>query len=40
MSGGVFTSEARAFVDRFANRHLAKPFDLKQVQAVLEGRSS
>lgn len=37
MSGGVFTSDARAFVDRLGARHLPKPFDLKQVQAVLEG---
>ncbi len=40
MSGGVFTAEARAFLDRFSERHLAKPFELRQAQAMLERHAS
>ncbi|HEY6561601.1 MAG TPA: PAS domain S-box protein [Polyangiaceae bacterium] len=40
MSGGVFTSEGRAFLDRFSDRHLAKPFELRQAQAMLERHAS
>jgi hypothetical protein len=39
MSGGVFTAEAREFLDRYSERHLQKPFDLRQIHAMLQAHA-
>ena len=35
MTGGVYTAEARAFLDRIPNPRVEKPFRLEDLQAIL-----
>jgi CheY-like chemotaxis protein len=38
MTGGAFTARARAFLDHVPNARLEKPFDLKELRALVNGR--
>ncbi len=36
VTGGAFTSEANAFLDRVTNERMEKPFDLQQLRAMVQ----
>jgi PAS domain S-box-containing protein len=38
LSGGEFTERARAFIDTTSNQRLEKPFDVRQLQALINDR--
>ena len=38
ITGGAFTSQARAFLDRVPNQRLEKPFELEQLRALVNAR--
>ena len=38
MTGGAFTPSTQAFLDRFTNERLGKPFDMKKLKALLAER--
>ncbi len=40
MTGGVFTANARAFLDAVPNAVLEKPFDVSRIEAILRGEAS
>jgi PAS domain S-box-containing protein len=40
LTGGAFTTEARAFLDRVTNHRMEKPFDLQALRALVRDRLS
>jgi hypothetical protein len=40
MTGGAFTPRAREFLEQVPNPRIDKPFDLRQVRALLRDTSS
>ena len=38
LTGGAFSTRARAFLDQAANLHIEKPFDGKALRAIVDGR--
>ena len=38
MTGGAFTPSARQFLDQVPNRHVAKPFEMQELRALIDDR--